>query len=104
MSTNVNSNNEELDDESDSQTIFTENRSNTSCRSASKGFKGDSVMKVCIHSCSLSGILIEPYDQGNFMALASTIHNLLLQLKLKGSPTNKNGQITRCFFTNVFWS
>lgn len=95
QSTNVDSNNEELDDESDSQTVFAENRPSTSRGSVSKGLKSDSVAKVCIHSRSWSGILMEFYDQGNFMALASTLRSLLFQFKLKDSPVNNNGQITR---------
>jgi hypothetical protein len=94
QSTNGDSNNEELDDESDSQTVFAENRPSTSRGSVSKGLKSDSVAKVCICSRSLSAILMQFYDQGNFMALASTLRSLLLQFKLKGSPMNKSGQIT----------
>jgi len=33
---------------------------------------------------------MEFYDQGNFMALASTVRSLLLQFKLKGSPMSKS--------------
>jgi hypothetical protein len=35
------------------------------------------------------------YNQGNFMALASTIRNVLSQFKLKGSPMNKTVQATK---------
>ena len=38
---------------------------------------------------------MEFYDQGNFMALANTLRDLLLQFKLKGSPMNKSVQFTR---------
>jgi len=31
----------------------------------------------------------------NFMALASTIRSLLLQVKLRGSPMNKDVQVTK---------
>ena len=61
----------------------------------SKGVKKDVVLKVCIHSCLFSGILMELYDQGNFVALAGTIRNLLLQFKFKGSPKNKSARVTR---------
>ena len=50
---------------------------------------------VCIHSCSLTGIFMESYDQSNFMALANTIRSLLLQLKLQGSSMNKSVQVTK---------
>ena len=74
--------------------MFIENRPTTSRGSVSKGLKSDVVLKVCIHSRPLNGILMEFYDQGNFMALASTIRSLL-QFKLKGSRNNKSDQVTR---------
>ena len=80
--------------------MFAENRPSTSRGSVSKGLKSDSIAKVCIRSRSLSGILMEIYDQGNFMALANTLRGLLLQFKLKGSPMNKSGQTTRVVVVN----
>jgi hypothetical protein len=38
---------------------------------------------------------MEFYDQGNFMALASTVRSLLLQFKLKGYSMNQSIQVTR---------
>ena len=72
--------------------MFAEKRPTTSRGSVSKGLKSDIALKVCIRSRPLNEILMEFYDQGNFMALAI---RSLLQFKLKGSPMNKSAQITK---------